>query len=597
MPAERRPAVARSAKGGRPSDYVLLTRLFLRQFLENDLLSPDADRSQLLAVVGASVISLTLFISVFMSAPYSMSILGPGQAAILTLNDKFFYVSLAMLVTALVAASQWDALSVDLRDAAILDPLPVSSGTVRRAKVTAVAILGACAAIAMNVFPTFVFPWMLSFSLRQLTVWQLWPMMLTHLLVTVSAAVFGYLSVIAIRESIGALLGPARLARVSPWLQMLTIVLLGSAVLLLPTASTRVAQRGFSGWREHSPPMAFVGLYEVMSRGIPAGLPHRWMNPRVAERDRQSGVLYESRRPLFPELSRRAMMMLAAVAAIAAAATALGSLRSHALAAAAVQRRGRRWPVSARIVQALIARTPAARAGFYFTLAALWRNKAHRLTVAGALAVGLAMALVTLSRSNAEPGAGPSAGLLAIQPLLYGTLLVGFRHAVRVPAELRANWATQLAWRGHARSFAGGVQWAAILTLVLPAVLIVMPLVVVVAGWQAAWVHALLGVAGAVILLDVLMLNYDKVPFLCSYVPSENAKATVPLMVLAFLIGASLFARLELAIVSGTNVPIGLAILALTLISLRLLSATRRRTAEVDFNEGPATIYQLSLYS
>ena len=77
----------------RPSDFFLLTRLFLRQFLETDLLSPDSDRSQLLAVVGASVISLTLFISVFMSAPYSMSILGPGQAAILTLNDKFFYVA------------------------------------------------------------------------------------------------------------------------------------------------------------------------------------------------------------------------------------------------------------------------------------------------------------------------------------------------------------------------------------------------------------------------------------------------------------------------------------------------------------------------
>lgn len=577
--------------------YLLLTKLFLRQFLENDLLSPDADRSQLLAVVGAAVISLTLFISVFMSAPYAMSILGPGQAAILTLNDKFFYVSLAMLVTALVAASQWDALSVDARDAAILDPLPIRAGTVRRAKITAVAILGTGAAVAVNAFPTFVFPWMLSFSLRQLTVWQLWPLMLTHLVITVSAAVFGYLAVIAVRESISALLGPARFARVSPWLQMATIVVLGSALLLLPTASTRVAQRGFSGWREHSPPMAFVGAYEVMSRGIPADLPHRRMHPRVAERDRQSAVLYESRRPLFAPQSRRAVLMLVVVAAIAAAATALSSRRSQALAAAPVQRRGRRWPASARIVQALVARTPAARAGFYFTLAALWRNKAHRLTVAGALAIGLAMGLVTLSRSNAEPGAGPSLGLLAIQPLLYGALLVGFRHAVRVPAELRANWATQLAWRGHARSFAAGVQWAAIVTLVLPALLTVLPVVAIVAGWPAAITHALLGLAGAVILLDALMLNHDKVPFLCSYVPGGNAKATVPLLALVFFLGASLFARLELAIVSGGNVRTSLAILAVALISLRLLSATRQRPADVDFNEPPATIYQLSLYS
>ena len=70
---------------------MLLTKLFLRQFLENDLLSPDGDRSQLLAIVGASVISLTLFISMFTSAGYAMSIMMPGEAAVLTLSDKFFY--------------------------------------------------------------------------------------------------------------------------------------------------------------------------------------------------------------------------------------------------------------------------------------------------------------------------------------------------------------------------------------------------------------------------------------------------------------------------------------------------------------------------
>lgn len=45
-----------------------LTKLFLRQFLENDLVSPDSDRAQLLAVVGAGVVSLTLFASMFLSA-------------------------------------------------------------------------------------------------------------------------------------------------------------------------------------------------------------------------------------------------------------------------------------------------------------------------------------------------------------------------------------------------------------------------------------------------------------------------------------------------------------------------------------------------
>src|SRR5829696_369222 len=140
--------------------YVLLTRHFLRQFLENDLISPDADRTQLLAVVGALVISMTLFISAFTTSLYIGAFLTPGQAAILSLDDKYFYLALAMIVTALVAASQWDVLAIDSRDAAILEPLPVPAGTIRRAKLSAVAIMGAAVAVAVNGFPSWVFPWM-----------------------------------------------------------------------------------------------------------------------------------------------------------------------------------------------------------------------------------------------------------------------------------------------------------------------------------------------------------------------------------------------------------------------------------------------------
>ena len=76
---------------GSVSSWLQLTKLFLRQFLENDLVSPDADRAQLLAIVGAGVVSLTLFISMFLSAGYAMTVLTPGEAAVRTLNDKFFY--------------------------------------------------------------------------------------------------------------------------------------------------------------------------------------------------------------------------------------------------------------------------------------------------------------------------------------------------------------------------------------------------------------------------------------------------------------------------------------------------------------------------
>jgi hypothetical protein len=74
---------------------------------------------------------------------YVVGFYTPGQAAVSSLDDKFFYISLSMLTVALLAVAQWDALVVDARDSAILDPLPVRPVVVRRAKLAAVAIFGA----------------------------------------------------------------------------------------------------------------------------------------------------------------------------------------------------------------------------------------------------------------------------------------------------------------------------------------------------------------------------------------------------------------------------------------------------------------------
>jgi len=122
------------------SVHAILTRHFLRRFLENDLISPEADRSHLLAVVGAGLFSTTIFITMMMSClKYVAGYYTPGQAAVASLDDKFFYISLSMVAVALLAVAQWDALVVDARDSAILDPLPVRPVVVRRAKLAAVA--------------------------------------------------------------------------------------------------------------------------------------------------------------------------------------------------------------------------------------------------------------------------------------------------------------------------------------------------------------------------------------------------------------------------------------------------------------------------
>jgi hypothetical protein len=576
--------------------HVLLTQHFLRQFLENDLIAPDADRSQLLAVVGAMVVSLTLFISMFMSSGYVMVVFMPGEAAVLSLSDKFFYLALAMIVTALVAASQWDALAVDPRDAAILEPLPVKPATVRRAKLAAVAILGGAVAVLVNVFPSMIFPWLLSFSFRQLSVTTLFGLMLAHAAFTFAAAVFGYLTVVALRETTAALLGPRWFHRVSPWLQGALIVALGSCLLLLPPAAVRVGQRGFDGWRAMAPPMWFLGAYELAAGGAIADLPRRAMTPRQARRDEAGSARYEVWRREFPVLARRAGIAFAFNLALAWIGYLWNAYRRPSLAQLPPPAFRRRWGTAHRLANATIVRDATAQAGFYFALAVMWRSNTHRLTLACAAAAGFAMAVVALSNASVLQDGGASARLLAVQPLLYGALLVGFRHVIRVPAELRASWGFQLAWRNRDRAFVAGAKRAAMVALAVPALAIVLPLYAFVLGPMLALAHLALGLAGAVVLLEALMVSYDKVPFTCTYVPSENMKALAPIYTGLFIAGASLFARLEHSALRGDGALSVILTLAMLFAGLRLASLRRARPSFVEFDEAPATYQRLKLH-
>jgi hypothetical protein len=579
-------------RSNRVQAWLQLTKLFLKQFLENDLVAPDSDRAQLLAIVGAGVVSLTLFVSMFLSATYAMSILSPGEGAVRTLNDKFFYVSLSMLVLALIAAAQWDALALDQRDSAILDPLPVPPWIVRTAKVTAVAILGAAASLAVNIFPTIIFPWMLAFSLPMMHFTDIVRLNVIHAMMTVTAAVFGYVAVMALRESLCAILGPKLFTRVSPSLQATMIVVLGSLLLLLPPASTRVAQRGFSGWFANTPPMAFVAAYEVASGSFIVDLPRRRMTARQDRRDRSNTEFYEQRRPLLLPMAERVQLYLGGSFALLMIATLISGVRAPVGGALLVASGRQHSRVFERIANALVVRHPAARAGFHFAFATLFRSKTHRLTLACAAAAALAMTFFVLSRIQLQPGT-LTPGILTLQPLMYGCLLVAFRHLVRVPAELRANWGVQLAWRDHPRQFRDGVARAGLVSLAVPAIVLVMPLVAAIADLPTAVEHALLGVFGSMILMDVLMLGYDKAPFVCNYVPG-GAKALVPMLAIAFFIGANVFARLEFAIVRGENAIRYLVFLAVIYGGLRIASLTRRNP-QIDFNEGPDGFNQLGL--
>jgi hypothetical protein len=580
--------------------HATLTRHFLRRFLENDLISPEADRSQLLAVVGGALFSTTLMAALFMSFPYLANGWTPSGLAVAALNDRHFYIALSMTVSALLAVAQWDSLVVDSRDAAILEPLPLKPTTIRRAKLAAVGILGLAAALVVNLMPSIIFPSLVVYSTR-VSVFDMLTLAATHAVVTIAAAVWAYVAVIAVRETVTAVFTPRWLALLSPVLQGAMIVALGSALLLIPPSSDQIASHGFGGWRALSPPLWFLGVHEVLAGDVLRHAPSsRRLTPRQTKGHEAAGGVYDRHRSAFAALARRAGGVSILTVLVAALAYGWNARRFPSSAPVRSGRR-HRWRTVHGLARLAIVRGQTARAGFFFTLAAVWRSSLHRLTIACAGTVSVAAAVVTLTGLDLQEVAGVRdvpTSVLAIQPMFYGALLVAFRHGIRVPAELRANWAFRLAWHDRTRDFMAGVRRASIVGIVIPSLLVVLPLFVFFLGPWLAVAHALLGLAGAFALLEILMFSYAKVPFTCTYVPDENLKALAIPYLVVFLMGASAFARMEQGALQSPAAAIRLfALLAVIVVVLRV--AARRRTAPgpIEFDEAPMTTQQLGLHT
>ncbi len=101
-------------------------------------------------------------------------------------------------------------------------------------------------------------------------------------------------------------------------------------------------------------------------------------------------------------------------------------------------------------------------------------------------------------------------------------LVVGVRHAVRVPADARAGWIFRLAWSGRERDYLLGVKLATLVAVLAPTVLVLLPVHAVTLGWSAALTHAAFGLTFSAVVIETAFFRYAKVPFAFSYESSGN---------------------------------------------------------------------------
>jgi hypothetical protein len=555
----------------------LLTRVFLRRFLENDLISPETDHMQVVSAVVGGLFGSGMVVTVFMSLKYMGPFPSPGRAALLDVGDQFLFCAWAMLVMAVVALVEWEALGFDARDSIILGQLPISRAAIVLAKLRAILLFASIFLASVTLIPAVLHPASV-FSSLPAGLTTVAAVFGAQFVSSLGAGLFGFSAALAAREAVHAVLGARLFRRVSRALQAALLTLCATMVLLMPLASPRTLERVAHERTAPSvlPPDWFVALYEVVGGHLIAEAPTPSLPPRIATIERRSSGVYRAASPAFVILSRRALgsLLIACVLAIGGFAWNARRLAPQSL----DRRRGRasRWANRAGAV--FLPRNPTTRAGFQFAARTLARSLNHRMAMIAAVAAAMAGSLVVIHATvDHVARTTPTPVVLAMQPFTVAVLLAAFRHAIRLPAEVRAAWCVPLVWQGRVREYFAGVKRAALTWIVLPAAVVFLPVYTWMIDWRAAAWLAAFGFLLGCVLLDALLLGQRTLPFITEHVASENFNTRGPLYLLGLLAGAYWFGAIEQAALSSVNGAITLALILVACVLVVRVADARRR--------------------
>jgi hypothetical protein len=187
-------------------------------------------------------------------------------------------------------------------------------------------------------------------------------------------------------------------------------------------------------------------------------------------------------------------------------------------------------------------RSSTHRACYQFVSRSLLRSTAHLQTLLCFLAVALVISAEMFGDGSyhfsSAHGTVPPVEFLSIPFILGYCILVGIRFAFEIPLDLRANWIFQL-WLDPDRHDARSVVRRALLVFSLswmgPPVLLV---TWAYWGWMTALLHTAIWCASLLVLVEMLLIRFRKMPFTCPY-PSFQSHS--PLLAVGYLFGLYIF--------------------------------------------------------
>ena len=448
-----------------------------------------------------------------------LAVPGAFASILASRQDEYFFIVLAMVATGAVAIWKWDALMPDRRDYVNLAPLPIPVKHILYANLAALLLLAAALGFDVNAASSVLFPLITAGTYSSFGYLALF--FVTHLFSVFLASMFSFFIVLAILGLMMMVLPYRVFRRCSIYVRCGMVAVL-MAVLSTSFEMSSIVQHPSLRSRpliQLLPPVWFFGLCQHL-RGLPD--------------------------PAFGTLAKTAIIASVAALALAIAASALGyrrcfrksseSIANFAVVGGAIRHRSR------HLVTDLFMRTPFERGCFSFTLKTLFRSENHMLIVGGFLGVGIVLASESLfqSATAGDVNRWPSVALLSIPLIVLYVLLIGLRFSFEIPVTHRANWIFRIAnpdaseWVGLARKI--------MMTFLIPPLLaITLPVYSFVWGWRVGMIHTAVIAAVSMLLIEILLVCYRKIPFTCS---APHFKSHIPVSGFFCLFGFVLFTYL-----------------------------------------------------
>jgi hypothetical protein len=469
----------------RKLQFLTLCRVFLLRVVDLDLLSTDGDPARLIGQFATIFTTISFFFALL-----AILILMGGGSLPMTTGWMFehFFIETTMTVAGLIAVLNWDAAFPDRRDVLVLAPLPVRTSTLLAAKIAGLFAAPALATIALNVFSGVLWPVIFRSGRHGFAGALLsWPAYWITIFAAGAFVVFGILGI----QGLAANLLPRQLfLRLSAVLQAAIMCLLLSVYFLEPSLESPEA------------------LASPQNQRLLAWLPSYWF---LALFNQLNGSMH----PALAALAREAWIGLAVSSAGACAALLLCYFRMM-----------RKLVEQPDILPAARSRSwlpqfsdPLTTAITCFGLRTLLRSRQHRMILSFYVGIGITCLVGYVKLILGGFGTASSFLLASIVLMILG--VVGLRAVSSIPISLRANWIIRITQIRPAGDYQRAVRVSWIALGVAPLLLAVAAFFFATVPWEPALGHIITMMCLGILLVELCLYTFPKLPFTCSYLPGK----------------------------------------------------------------------------